>query len=173
MILDVGCGSDVKGDVGIDLFRETYEDALKAKPFKIKKILVCGDALNLPFRDKVFEKCVSNAVLEHVENPVKMIKEMIRVCNYIEVITPNALWIGKLFRAFRSGKYRPYKGHIYTWGLPEMENLFNHCRLKNIKIDYTGSDPHYHKDYWVYGILEKIFPKSFKHRRLIGVGYTQ
>jgi len=80
MILDVGCGKKKRGDIGIDYSRNGVAD-------------VIADAHHLPFRDNIFKKVISVAVLEHSFNPLNFIKEQFRVLKKngtIELTTDNA-----------------------------------------------------------------------------------
>ena len=78
--LDVGCGNDPQGDVNVDLYMnqrspdtDVYINAKKINnPIK-------ADAQNLPFRYESFEIVYCRALLEHVLNPTRALKEMIRV----------------------------------------------------------------------------------------------
>lgn len=108
MILDVGCGEDKHGDVGIDVRR-------------LKAVDLIGDMHHLPFRENVFGKVRSSVVLEHALNPFNTLKEMIRVLKsagelYCE--TDNArYWRYHIFladhvRHFRSGKYSASATHF-------------------------------------------------------------
>jgi len=73
-VLDLGCGDFVHrlgftpGDqyVGIDISKTKYTTVL-------------GDIQNLPFKNESFDCCICNAVLEHVEEPLKALKECKRV----------------------------------------------------------------------------------------------
>ena len=84
MKLDVGCGTNPQGDVNIDYrvgstfetTRDPKGDYLNAKK---TKNFVKGDVSHLPFRTNRFEEVYSSHVIEHVNNPYKMLKEMIRV----------------------------------------------------------------------------------------------
>jgi SAM-dependent methyltransferase len=85
--LDVGCGSNPKGTVNIDFFREGYNpqtgdqkigDYVKAQ--NIENFVV-GDSMYLPFRDESFNVVFSTHVIEHVVDPAGMLREMNRVCN--------------------------------------------------------------------------------------------
>jgi len=70
----------------------------------------------LPFRDDVFEKIYSNHVIEHVPDPVKFLREVIRVAKAkIEINCPHRFghqsdehinfftrkWLIKVFRALQ------------------------------------------------------------------------
>jgi len=68
--LDVGCGFSKgehkkKGDIGIDLNKGVCD--------------VVADAQNLPFRNNLFDKIFLYAILEHLDDPIKCLKEAIRV----------------------------------------------------------------------------------------------
>jgi len=72
-ILDVGCGDlvsrydfKIEGYVGIDIIRSN-------------SISVIGDIHHLPFKSKCFDNCVCNNVLEHVNQPKRVLDEIYRV----------------------------------------------------------------------------------------------
>jgi SAM-dependent methyltransferase len=78
LVLDVGCGENKRGTVGVDIRRTRMVDVL------------C-DAHHLPFVDGVFEGCYAYALLEHVGNPVMVLKEINRVLmdnGWLEVLVP-------------------------------------------------------------------------------------
>lgn len=74
MVLDVGCGDSNKylgfspGDTYIGLDRE-----------KMGLVDIIGDAPHLPFKDGSFDAVTCISVLEHVENPKKVLSEIYRV----------------------------------------------------------------------------------------------
>jgi ubiquinone/menaquinone biosynthesis C-methylase UbiE len=80
--LDVGCGfrkgeGQERGDVGLDINRRVCD--------------VVGDAENLPFRDDVFERVYLYAILEHLDNPMKCLRESARVAKdgaRFEIVIP-------------------------------------------------------------------------------------
>jgi len=41
--------------------------------------VLCGDALNLPFKDHSFNRIICAEVMEHVKDPDQGIEEMVRV----------------------------------------------------------------------------------------------
>jgi len=73
-VLDVGSGKNPRGHVNIDI-----------KFYKKTKNFVKANASYLPFRTNSFRYVISNQVIEHVDKPIKMLKEMVRVC--IETVT--------------------------------------------------------------------------------------
>ena len=67
--LDVGCGflrkHTKRGVVGIDLRRGLCD--------------VVADAEYLPFREKVFNRVYLLSILEHLDHPIKCLKEQLKV----------------------------------------------------------------------------------------------
>ena len=73
----------------VNLFYPNVKRAAEALP---GLTAICGDALRLPFADKSFDVCYSNAVIEHVfnrENQRLFASEIMRVSRSWFVTTPN------------------------------------------------------------------------------------
>lgn len=88
MKLDVGCGLAPQGDVNIDIYLEPVQRAKgEIDPRGVEKFIL-ADANHLPFRE-VFDEVISDNVLEHLEDPIKAINEMVRVSRKIIVRVPN------------------------------------------------------------------------------------
>ena len=80
--LDVGCGflegiqtPELESDVSLDL----NLDKASLNFIKNLKTPIIGDAQNLPFRQETFHIIYWNAILEHLSDPVKAIKDGKRV----------------------------------------------------------------------------------------------
>lgn len=88
LILDVGCASRPRGDVNVDLFLEPGEGRYKGRiiPQGIENF-VLADAHQLPFRDNCFEEVFSGHTIEHIDNPILFLKELIRVSKDLVIIT--------------------------------------------------------------------------------------
>ena len=69
--MDVGCGKNKHGDIGIDYSRDSDAD-------------IIADAEHLPFKNEVFAKVVSVTVLEHSPNPLNFLKEQYRVLKKVD-----------------------------------------------------------------------------------------
>jgi len=81
--LNVGCGSDVFGDVRLDL-SSSYLSKKHSKPPDI-----LADAHHLPLRDASFAYVRSSHVIEHLANPELFLHELARVCTRtIELMFP-------------------------------------------------------------------------------------
>lgn len=65
LTLDVGCGESKRGTIGVDTG-------------KFKGVDVVADAHFLPFRSKVFDYIFFYHVLEHVEQPIRAVREIFR-----------------------------------------------------------------------------------------------
>jgi SAM-dependent methyltransferase len=79
-LLDVGCGSAWLGDhftnyTGIDV----SEAAVEAAKARGREVLLVDDSGSLPFDDESFDGVVLKDVLEHVPDPVALVREVRRV----------------------------------------------------------------------------------------------
>ncbi|MCW3980084.1 MAG: class I SAM-dependent methyltransferase [Candidatus Bathyarchaeota archaeon] len=77
MILDVGCGRHKRGDVGVDLSRNSLAD-------------VIADAHHLPFRDESLDIVISHHMIEHLKKPEHSVKEMLRISKgQVKIVCPH------------------------------------------------------------------------------------
>lgn len=86
-ILDIGCGAGLLSNplaqtgydiTGIDLSKESLLCAQKYDPSQKVKYIY-GNATDLPFEDNSFDVVLAMDLLEHVENPKRVIEESSRV----------------------------------------------------------------------------------------------
>lgn len=83
--LDVGCGSRPTGDVNVDCFIRGWnsqEGDQKQGEFLNPRLIpnfVVAHAEFLPFKDRCFEVAFSSHTIEHIKNPRKMLRELLRV----------------------------------------------------------------------------------------------
>lgn len=69
-ILDVGCGATkYPGSTGLDISADTAADVVHDL-----------DVFPYPFEDDTFDQVLMQDVIEHVEDPVKVIAELQRIC---------------------------------------------------------------------------------------------
>jgi len=90
MILDVGCGNHPQGDINVDKCRHTFEIAQKSKiPIKTKaNVIAVGEYL--PFIDNTFDNVICIHTIEHADNPLQFLKELIRVSKrHIKIRCPH------------------------------------------------------------------------------------
>lgn len=104
-ILNLGCGGSHLGHisvVGSDVLNYDLDTNAIWKDVR-------GDAHKLPFKDKCFDVVYCSHLIEHLYNPLEMLREVKRVCNFKVIIkTPNAI-----FYKFAVS----CDEHIYSWNL--------------------------------------------------------
>lgn len=93
-IIELGCGRSPFADAarinftesyGLDFSPETIENCKKIFP-QVNYIL--GEATDTPFKDKYFDVVVAGELIEHLEEPEKLIKEMARIGKKLILSTP-------------------------------------------------------------------------------------
>jgi len=118
--LDIGCGVVGSGDVNCDLYVNDAGHRMTGNAINTRRVknFVSCDAQHLPFKDEAFDWVYSSHVIEHVDNPFAMLREMVRVARIrVTVRCPHRLgerfflkqspyhvnffgaaWFGKAFR---------------------------------------------------------------------------
>lgn len=116
--LDNGKSIKVSGSIGLDVATESF----KRNGEHVFEF-VQGDALNLPFKDAIFDVVIATAVLEHVLDVNKTIKELNRVLtkNGLCVTSVPDPYLDKI--ATRIG-YEAGNEHIQSLSLSEIEKFF-------------------------------------------------
>ncbi len=114
MILDVGCGEDKKGDVGVDLRRTKFVD-------------VVADARLLPFRDECFDHVYSSNTIEHfshleVKSVLSEWTRVLRKEGVFEVCCPNLR--ARAFLFFLNPSWQNVKN---VYGQQDYEGNYRHC----------------------------------------------
>jgi 2-polyprenyl-3-methyl-5-hydroxy-6-metoxy-1,4-benzoquinol methylase len=94
--LDVGCAYGYSTNLleslgyktyGVDISRHAIQ---KAKTNCAGKFIICDAQINLPFKKETFDLITCFDVLEHLEHPLKAIKNMINSCKGVLICTtPN------------------------------------------------------------------------------------
>lgn len=146
-ILDVGCGEGITLDrlrkeaIGKELSGIDYsDDALKiGKKIYPDLNLKKGDIYDIKEKDNSYDLVIATEVLEHLEDPEKALKELIRVSKkYVLLSVPNEpFFIGA---NFLRGKYIKNFGnhpeHINHWTFIGFEKFLKKNGLKIIKKKY-------------------------------------
>lgn len=144
-ILDVGCGEGFtlnrlkengigKKLEGIEYKKDAIELGKKTYPdIKIKQ----GDIYKLPYQDNSFDLVLCTEVLEHLDNPSKALKELIRVSNkYLVISVPNEPFF--MFAQFVRGKNWSRFGndieHINHWTMFSFPKFVKKNVGSNVKI---------------------------------------
>jgi len=154
--LDVGCGDQPRGDVNVDCYRYSKQ----VRPDK-KIVKTCADVIAdgqyLPFHDESFNKVVSFHVIEHVKNPYRFLKELVRVSkNEILIVCPHR---------FGKGAKMPYHKNYFTlpWFRKALANF--KCGIEVTVTNFPKRSP--------FQILrpEEIQVRTFK-KEWVRVGYS-
>jgi len=147
MILDIGCGWNPKGDVNTDLFlhksipNREYEQQIylgykRTIFYKVQQIpnFICCDVYHLPFLNDTFSLVIASHILEHLDNPLKAIKEFNRICCGVCVIrVPNAKML----------KVQEENLHIYSWNSSTLQALLH--RVFTYVHIHKWYSKHHHK----------------------------
>jgi len=139
MILDLGCGSWCRGDVGIDLRFDSkptkHLDVWAGS--KIEGATLIRHDLNypLPFKDASFDGIKLIHVLEHILNPYQLLAEchrILKVQGWVKIIIPNT----KMNLADMIDE-----GHLYSWSRWTIGRLVGKLfKLEEIQEIVNGLD---------------------------------
>jgi SAM-dependent methyltransferase len=151
MILNVGCGGRKNdkacflGDVRIDVRR-------------FPSVMVLIDAHSLAFRDSVFDQILCFEVLEHLDSPVRALKEFRRVLkdDGIVVITvPNVWYWRRIVRALfgRYGVLSKTADHKQAWDIHEFRSLAYQAEFRVNEVEWLDWYP---KAKLKLGLMDKI-----------------
>lgn len=91
LVIDIGSGGmpNPRADFACDFIDEDEE---RSDFLKIDRPFVWANAENLPFKNKVFKYSILSHVLEHVENPSKVLDEVQRISSGGYIETPNSFY---------------------------------------------------------------------------------
>lgn len=170
MILNIGAGETKYGDVRLDVYRS-------------QTVNIVADAEFLPFRDNSFDLVYSQCVLEHLPNPLNVLREQKRVCKEggrISIITDNAgFWayhiLGHHTRpVLRTGGRDLYHGtraedrHYFLFTREHLENLFNRAGLIVLRVDFVDFGTI--KADLINNFLRRLpFLKNFSYPRIVAI----
>lgn len=87
LCLEIGTGHSLQPYADVLMDRYLEDNSQRGGPLKIdKRPFIIGDIHDLPFKNNSFDYIICRHVLEHLKNPEKAIKEMMRVgkAGYIE-----------------------------------------------------------------------------------------
>lgn len=111
-VLEVGSGAKPhkKSTVLCDKFLHDDSQRGGQKIF-LGKLFVLADGEHLPFKNKSFDYSICAHILEHVENPINLAKELERVSKRGYIETPSIVW----------EKMQPFRKH-HKWLIFETEH---------------------------------------------------
>jgi 2-polyprenyl-3-methyl-5-hydroxy-6-metoxy-1,4-benzoquinol methylase len=144
-ILDAGCGegftmdklikSGIKAKLeGIEYSKESISFARKLFP---NLIIKQASIYDLPYKDNSFDLVVCTEVLEHLREPEKAVKEMLRVSRkYLIISVPNEpfFMLSNFLRGKNISRFGNDAGHINHWNPFGLKKLLEDQGLKIEKI---------------------------------------
>ncbi len=138
-ILDVGCGTGFVSDIfpylditGIDVSREM----LKRNPHNCQ----IGSAEEIPFKDESYDFVLSRALLHHLDNPKKGVREMMRVLKpggEFVCLETNRSIINAIPRYLFTFTPRFSRGHK-NFSMKQLLDILDHKELKINEIRFIG-----------------------------------
>ncbi len=138
IVLEIGPGNIPFYKSDIYLERDINKNIERAGDFQIDKPCVLGDAHCIPFDDKSIDYIFCSQVLEHSDNPEKMLKEIMRVGKRVYIETPNfyrELLFGWPFHKWVVEKEDNDKLVLYENKLPQyFGGLFHRLQVE----EYSG-----------------------------------
>ncbi|MEW6556086.1 MAG: class I SAM-dependent methyltransferase [Elusimicrobiota bacterium] len=135
-VLDIGCATGEylqtfsKDSIGIDLSSPNV-DICRQKGLKVKETDINQP---LPFQNAEFDVVFCSHVLEHVDSPVFLLREINRVLkkNGITIIClPTEISIA---RVLKDKYFEAHRGHLYSFTISNMRRLFEYCNFKYEKV---------------------------------------
>lgn len=118
--------SDLTDSVCVNLGsgQDIFEGYINVDYGNYKNVDIVADIQNLPFQNNSIDFIISNSVLEHIENPEKVVSEIKRV------LKPG----GKAYISVPQVSVRHHEIDYFRWTLPGLQKLFKDFDL--IESDY-------------------------------------
>jgi len=165
-ILHLGCGiNKIPEALGIDINKKAIKHT---KSISMDIIYILSDARSVPFKNNYFDSVYSIEVLEHTDNPGKILKEVNRVLKkggifYLTTSLegePKNLYY-RLNKKLGFNAHEEMFGHVQHFSLIALESLLRNSGFKIITQKYT-----YHYINQIYRFvstkyLEKFLPSFF------------
>lgn len=148
-VLDVGCGEGFtlnrlrKADIGKDLIGVDFsKTAVKLGKEHFPSLdLREGNIYKLPFKDNTFDLVICLEVLEHLEDPEKALKELVRVSKKHCIISvPNEPYfrLANFFRGKNLSRWGNDIEHINHWTSGKFKNFVGqHLRVIDVKKPFA------------------------------------
>ncbi|MEZ5571610.1 MAG: class I SAM-dependent methyltransferase [Halioglobus sp.] len=151
-VLDIGCGdggySNFCAKIGTNItFVDILEDKVTALEKRLKNIAkgevkgIVSKCDPIPLPDDYADLVISTEVLEHVREPAKFLREIVRVGK------PNATYVltvpdargENLVKTVAAASYFQEPNHIQIFTSDDFEKLVDDCGLEIIRHDYLSA----------------------------------
>ncbi len=125
IVVDVGCGSNPRGDINIDCYI----------PDPLPSNFILANIEFLPIKVKSVDVLTSYYNLEHLVNPAQFIQVACTIAKKkVAIITDNSDWIGDLIFRF-IGKGRIFHDeHYYKWSTEYLDNLIHRTGINSYTV---------------------------------------
>jgi len=141
-LLDFGCGIGTFANIVRGMFEKIYGCEISEKAIKvacsrgIHAVKVDIDIDILPFENNFFDSVVCLDVIEHIKDPINLIKEMNRVLKpdgIIIITTPNIRHLKYILKIIKYGEFPKTSddnemydgGHIHYFTFKDIEFILN------------------------------------------------
>jgi ubiquinone/menaquinone biosynthesis C-methylase UbiE len=146
LVLDAGCGDGLQLEkyvrsnraFGMDISLTRLE---RAKERLRENIFFSGDLFKLPLRENVFDVVILGEIIEHLEEPEVVLREVYRVLNpsgHIIMDTPSQSnmvdLILRLFRINPNWGYEVDKTHLWFFKMSQIVRLLKKAGYAQIKV---------------------------------------
>lgn len=169
-LLDVGCGAGSVADLARASFQRVCGCDLSIHALRRASLrgmaVACVD-LNagvLPYRDNSFDCVTCLEVLEHVVDPLRLLKEVRRVLRpqgRLVLTTPNIRYFRNILKLVLEGRFPHTTTDTFVWGGGHL-HYFTRADLAQL----LGEAGFAH---WQFVVNEKQFARSWKRRLLVKV----
>lgn len=141
-VLDAGCGEGFTlNKISQEKIGQKYKgiefDAqavLAANTLYPKLDIVQGDVMKLPFKNNSFDLVICTEVLEHLENPKKAYRELLRVSKkYVLITVPNEpiFTLQRIAKLKNLRHFGAHPEHIQHWGPKE---FIKFVKIRGVKL---------------------------------------
>jgi len=171
-VLEVGCGGgallseiSLKGAVAVGL--DISEMQIKYAKTRLQgALLIIGDSERLPLKDNLFTKCFAVEMLEHVQNPGQVMKEIRRVlkdsAELIIVVPNDKNWfIHRFVQGYFREAFYDY-GHLHDFSsLEKLKPLLEGFNILTVRENNVLTMP-------IRGLISQLlqgFDEILKRRR--------
>ena len=100
---------------------------------------IIADAHFIPLRDKAISKTLCKSVLEHVESPIKVVREMKRItADEIILVIPNVLNLKRVWLNLKNPLRKVNAGtlHLQGWDIKLVSHIANATGLKILSVKW-------------------------------------
>jgi SAM-dependent methyltransferase len=148
VLADIGCGQGRLWSVLRGMFADYVGvDAARYPEFPADRELFCADldAAPVPLPDATADVVAAVEVIEHLENPRRFVRELVRVARrggWVVLTTPNQLSLLSLLtlilkQRFASFQDNTYPAHLTALLEVDLRRIAAECGLVDVHVEYS------------------------------------